>query len=452
MNTNRDGPASPAPLRAVSVDRWRPTTALFRSAIAALTLVVVAVLWRRPELLVLATPMAVVTTWSLLTRPERLPTLDEHAANPLVREGDATRWHGHVTDADRADLVVATLQRQQWIGLDPTGGVTSSPVDDGSASVSLALRSTRWGRRIIEPVHVMVMSPWMAFRCEMTTTHRTLVTLPQPAAFDTTAPMRPAEGLVGLHRSARPGDGSEFAGVRRFQHGDRIRRINWPRSLRSTDMHVNSTWADDDTHVALVLDITDDFGLSEGVDGRASSLDGAVRAAGAIAEHFTHRGDRVSLRTFGSTRKHVVAAGTGNAHLSRVLHALTDIRPAGAMRGSYRGAGTYPWARGGAELVVVLSPLIAPEALDRAVSLGRHGTPVIVVDTLPDDIAASDDPFAALAWRIRLLERRRETRLVEAAGIPVVRWRGPGSLDEFLRDATRRAHAPRLSAGWSAPA
>jgi uncharacterized protein (DUF58 family) len=216
-------------------------------------------------------------------------------------------------------------------------------------------------------------------------------------------------------------------------------------------MHVNATWADHDTHVALVIDATDEYGPSDGVDGSASSLDTAVRAAGAIAEHFARRGDRVSVRTFGSVQQHRVPAGTGARHLRRLLDTLTQIRPAGPMRGTYRGSGLQPWPANGAELTVVLSPLVAREALDRSVSLGRVGGPVIIVDTLPDDITVSDDPFTALAWRIRLLERRREARLLEAAGLPVVAWHGPGSLDQFLRDVARRAAAPRLTTGWTAP-
>ncbi|MEX1104610.1 MAG: hypothetical protein WEB78_00280, partial [Ilumatobacteraceae bacterium] len=72
---------------------------------------------------------------------------------------------------------------------------------------------------------------------------------------------------------------------------------------------------------------------------------------------------------------------------------------------------------------------------------------VAVVDTLPPGIVADDDtdPAIGLAWRIRLLERRREVRIVQEIGIPVVQWRGPGSLDEVMRDIHRRARAPRLA-------
>jgi hypothetical protein len=69
---------------------------------------------------------------------------------------------------------------------------------------------------------------------------------------------------------------------------------------------------------------------------------------------------------------------------------------------------------------------------------------VIVVDTLPAHVSEDDDEYTALAWRIRLLERRREVRLVLTAGIPVIEWRGPGSLDQVIRDIARRSTGPRM--------
>ena len=80
-----------------------------------------------------------------------------------------------------------------------------------------------------------------------------------------------------------------MAEVRPFRAGDRLRRINWPVSSRTGTLHVTATWSDRDTEVVLLLDTEHDLGISEGVDGRASSLDIAVRAAAAIAEHYLHR-------------------------------------------------------------------------------------------------------------------------------------------------------------------
>lgn len=86
-----------------SIGGWRPTTALFRSVVTATMLAVVGVLWRRPDLLVLATPMAVISVWSILTRPTTRPGVQERTANPIVREGDATSWHATVDDIEGAD-------------------------------------------------------------------------------------------------------------------------------------------------------------------------------------------------------------------------------------------------------------------------------------------------------------------------------------------------------------
>lgn len=425
---------------------WRPTVAFVRSSLLAITLVTVAMLSRRPDLLVLGTPFALVTAWSTVTRPRVSPSLVDRLGHPTLREGDATMWRARVDGADGTDLVSARMEPATWVDHRIDHGAVAVPIVDGSTELGVVVRSTRWGRRLVDPVRLVASSSWGAFQSKMQTTHSSLTTLPLPSVFDSAAPRRPTDGLVGLERSSRRGEGSEFAGVRAFGTGDRIRRINWSRSLRSERLQVNATWADQDTHVALVIDAGADYGTSEGIDGAASSLDTAVRAAGAIAEHAGRRGDRISLRVFGTLGSHVVPTAAGPMQLRRVLDTLSRVQPGRGSVGAARG-NLPPWPATGAELTVVLSPLISREALDRAVSLGRHGLPVVVIDTLPDSVATDDDPIAALAWRIRLLERRREIRRVQQAGVPVVRWLGPGSLDEFLRDVARRASAPRMRVG-----
>ena len=125
---------------------------------------------------------------------------------------------------------------------------------DGAANFEIDVRSTRWGTRPIGPLQIVAATPWASFRWSTFTARHGLTTLPLPPVFDVDASLRPTDGLVGLHRSARPGEGNEFAGIRPFRTGDRLRRINWTRSARSNELQVNSTWADLDTHIALVVD------------------------------------------------------------------------------------------------------------------------------------------------------------------------------------------------------
>jgi hypothetical protein len=98
-------------------------------------------------------------------------------------------------------------------------------------------------------------------------------------------------------------------------------------------------------------------------------------------------------------------------------------------------------------VVVVLSPLLTPETTTELVSLARRGLSVVCIDTLAEGIAPEPareaGSAAALAWRMRLLEREMEVTEVTRRGIPVVPWRGPGTLDLVLQQLARRARSPR---------
>jgi hypothetical protein len=90
---------------------------------------------------------------------------------------------------------------------------------------------------------------------------------------------------------------------------------------------------------------------------------------------------------------------------------------------------------------VLVSPLLSPHVLTQAVTLSRHRTTVVVVDTLPDDVLLPEVGHRwsrDLAWRLRLLEHDHTSRALTDQGLPLVVWRGPGSLDAVLRLASRR--------------
>jgi uncharacterized protein (DUF58 family) len=412
-----------------------------RSVVIALAAMAGAALFRRGDLLVIGAPFAVIAGWSVATRPRTEPDVSQRLADHVVREGDATTWSALLSPADGMESAVALMNPSRWMVRDPLGGAVESTASAAGARVDVIVRPVRWGHRTVGPATISAGSAWGAFRFVRGLPSLNLAAHPLPTAFDANVAIRHTHGLVGLDRSARPGEGNEFAGIRPFQVGDRVRRIHWPRSLRVGMLQVISTWADQDTHVALEVDATEDVGVSGGIDGRASSVDITVRAAAAIAEHYLHRGDRVSLRVFGSTGVRPLPPASGKNHLRRVLDTLTAIRPESDPLAT---SARRQRAIGTDVLVVMLSPLVSTTALERAAALARRGVTVAVIATLPERVADDPDPVVNLAWRIRLLERRREIRTIEVVGVPVIAWRGPGSLDQFLRDLARRASAPRL--------
>ena len=227
-----------------------------------------------------------------------------------------------------------------------------------------------------------------------------------------------------------------------------MRRIHWPSSLRSRTLNVTATYADHDSQVVVVADAANDIGISGGINGSPSTLDSTVRAAAALCEHYVRRGDRVGLQVVRAQTPAYIRASTGKLHLRRMLATLALTR-AGGLLVDERDAPPRLRVNPGA-IVFMCSPLdlaVDDAARDQPGGArpdprrGRHVASDIV---LTDEDDRSDES-TMLAWRIRMLERQADTRAVVAAGIPVVPWRGPGSLDQVLRDVARRARAPRMA-------
>jgi uncharacterized protein (DUF58 family) len=429
---------------------WRPTHAQIRAICVAAVLLGIAVLARRPDAAVFGLPLAFIAVWGRYFRPRERPEVQTELDADVLFEGQATTYRLTVpgtVDPD-IDLIVAALPRSQWFQYDPPQAAIAEPVSQGSVTLEVGLRSTRWGLRAVERPTVVATSSLGAYRTQVTSAKAlTVTTLPLREGFEAVdAVPRPA-GLVGLHRSRRPGEGTELAGVRPFRTGDRLRRINWSVSARTRELHVTSTWSDRDTEVVILLDTGGEIGISEGIDGRSSSLDTAVRAAASIAEHYLRHGDRVRLIDTGNLVRGV-RSGSGRGHLRRILDTLVHADRKGRQQDEEQLARRNRIRSD--SLVLVLSPLLRQAILGYIVTLVHSGCTVIAVDTLPPDVVSvmdlgeHDARTWPLAWRLRLLERRRDLDRLGDLGVPTVPWRGSGTLDEVLRDASRLSAAPRM--------
>jgi uncharacterized protein (DUF58 family) len=426
--------------------QWRPTAALVRAAVAGGALAVVAVLTGRPDLLVLAAPLLVHAVAAVARRPAAAPQATSSLGTDTLREGEGTTLDVVVDPADGVEQLVVATRRRRWLAARPATAVVSRRVPAGErvASVRLPVASLRWGRRPFGDGLVGGLSAWAGYEWgPVPLPARTVTTLPMPGRYGSRAPTPHPVGLVGSHPARRRGDGYEFDSIRPFQPGDRLRRVQWRVSLRSGALHVTSTQAEEDAGVLLVVDAASDVGTSGGVHGSASSLDVAVRAAGAVAEHYLRRGDRVGVRVLGAPgTAGAVATAAGRTHLRRVLATLAGVVPGEDRRLDPERvrlrvpAGT---------VVLVFSPMLSQVSVAVTTGVAAGGLDVVVVDCLPPDVdLGGDEPHLALAWRMRLLERRALLGRAERSGIPVVAWRGPGTLDEVLRRLRRRGPVPAV--------
>ena len=223
-------------------------------------------------------------------------------------------------------------------------------------------------------------------------------TVPLPDTFSARVPVPHPDGLVGQNRSHHQGSGGELDQIRPFRFGDRLRRVHWPVSVRTGELHVTATHADQDTEILLLVDAMHDIGQSTGIEGSSSSLDNAVRAAGAIAEHYLRSGDRVGLLVLGSRDTPHVTAAAGSNHLRRLLDVLARATVAdGTVSDEKRLRSQLRHHVSAGTLAIILTPAVSPEVLAHAVALARRGISVVTVDTLPADLASPGIPQESLA-------------------------------------------------------
>jgi uncharacterized protein (DUF58 family) len=431
--------------------RWRPTRALGRAAALGLLLLVAGALLGRGDLALLGAPLIGYVLWALVTRPVRAPGVTSHVGPEVGHEGEEATWRLDVEPVAGLRDVVAHLPGDRY-------AVTARP--GTLVPVAIRARLTRWGVRRFGPAQLAAFGDLGAFVWLWPVQQEEAVaTVPAPGTFSSRAGLPHPVGLVGQHRSSRPGSGTELSDIRPFRTGDRLRRIHWPVSLRTGTLHVTTSYADQDAEVRLVVDAIRDLGERAPEGGTRTSLDVAVEAAGAVAAHYLSTGDRVGLSVLGGRGLVEVSAVGGHHQLARILLALGRAEPSRGTVGEERmlraqlGRSLAPGA-----VVVLLSALVSSDPLAHAVRLARSGHVVIVLDTLPPELAAGtasresvvaatgidDARVAGLVWRLRLLDREREARRCAEAGVPVIPWRGPGTLDTVLRGIGRRARSPRM--------
>jgi uncharacterized protein (DUF58 family) len=427
------------------MSEWRVTGAWVRATALAALLTLAAVALGRPDLLVLAAPFGLLCALGAAHAPRTAVRARVQLADHWLHEGQSTRLRILPAQGHELEQVTVTLAVPAFVvPQPPTGALAVTPRAGRQAALEFVVSPRRWGVRSTGSAMIGATSNWGGYRWgPQRLPEARVVALPEARAFTSGETPHPV-GLIGQNRSRRPGDSSEYFAIRPFQPGDRLRRVNWRTTLRTGEVHAVGTTAQEDSSVLLLLDATSDVGASDGLDGEASSLDVGVRAASALAAHHIQVGDRVALRVLGRTNQ-ALGPGSGVRHQRRLQELLAQVQPGWP---DLLGARHLRFQAGAGTVVMVLSPMLTPEVTTVMVTLARRGLTVVVIDTLTPEIlpepARNPRTPARLAWRLRLVERQMQITEVNRRGIPVVPWRGPGTLDEVLRRLARRSRMPRV--------
>jgi uncharacterized protein (DUF58 family) len=251
-------------------------------------------------------------------------------------------------------------------------------------------------------------------------------------------PPRPVrtQASVGSDTSRWAGEGLEFAELRPYQEGDRLRRVNWRVSARRGTLHTNLHHPERNADVVIFLDSFVESPVS---------LDLAVRAASALATAYLEGRDRVGVVGFGGVLRWVLPS-TGRAQTYRVLDSLIDTEVITSY--AWRDVEVIPTRTlpPGA-LVLALTPLADDRALAALAALRARGFDLAVVDvSATGRTPAGAGEMGELAHRLWVLRHEGLRARYRRLGVPVVEWDGleplSGSL-ALLREARRYARTVR---------
>jgi uncharacterized protein (DUF58 family) len=391
----------------------------------------------RAELAVLAAPFALVLFLGLALAE----TPDVRVALDLDSERQVEGEEVNASLEVRTHLPVSRLELVLSL---PDGLETEAPnpvllaLDlDERRELELPLRCAHWGAYLVGRLTARVLGSFGLLAYERSyDQRRALKVYPRGESLDKL--LRPLQTLSfsGSQTTGTRGEGIEFADLRPFAPGDRIRRINWRATARRGEPWVNETHPERNTDVVIFLDT-----FAEARSGEGSTLDLAVQAAGTLAAHYVRAKDRVGLVAFGGVLNWLTVS-SGVTQLYRVLDSLLDAEI--FLSYAWKDIEILPRRTLPPNaLVIALSPLLDERSVRALIDLRARGFDLAVVEISPVPfVEPGPDELDQLAYRLWLLRRDALRASYLRVGVPVVEWRQGDPLQAALEEVrTFRRHA-----------
>jgi uncharacterized protein (DUF58 family) len=302
---------------------------------------------------------------------------------------------------------------------------------DGRRQIELELHCARWGAFGIGPAMVRASDRFGFHRYEAAVggTERIRVYPTVETLRTLLAPLE-TQVFVGNQVSRGRGEGVEFADLREWSPGDRVRSINWRATARRGSLWVNQQHPERNTDVILFLDTFTD--VRHGIHG---TLDSTVRAAVSLAHRYLQRKDRVGVVSFGGYLSWLLPS-SGTRQLYRIVDSLlhTDAVLSFAAKGiDVLPRRTLPPKA----LIFAITPLLDARSAAALLDLRARGFDLVVIEVSPVPfVQPTRDELAQLAYRLWRLSRESLRLRYEQAGVPVVEWQDGKPLDAVLEEVT----------------
>ena len=394
---------------------------------------------RRPELAIVAAPFALLLAIGTRARDPGVEVVFAMSAERTL-EGDEVEAALILRARRAVDRVEVLLELPRSVEVVDGHEARAVRLRAGEErELEITLRCTRWGSYRLGSVRVRARDAFrlVAWEGRVDASHR-LKAYPRPVALRRLLAPTETQALAGSQVARAKGDGVEYADIRDFVPGDRVRSINWRASARRQGLVVNERHPERNTDVVLFID---SFADVRGAD--RSVLEEAVRAAASLATRYLEHRDRVGLVGFGGVLRWL-QPGMGTTQRYRLVETMleTGVEP------------TYTWRDVNviparilppAALVLALTPLVDPRFVTALEDLRGRRFDVAVVEVDPVGLVEPGrSEVERAAYRLWLLEREVLRWRLGSRGLGIATW-GDGELDSVLEEVRTFRRYSRLA-------
>ena len=276
----------------------------------------------RPALVAIAAPFAVLLVAGIVLAERPDVRVAITPAFDRVVAGDDIDISVTITSSVPVSRVALWLPRRGFASVvNPDDGLLTwaTTVGRRPASIPVRLHASRWGVEALGPARLELAGPLGLVRWAGTGGDTAVVrVLPDDGSLENLLPNLEPRTASGAHVSRRRGDGFEFAEIRQYREGDRLRSVNWYQSARRGELWVNERHPERSGDLVVLVDT-----FADRRPGGSASLELSVRVAWRIAIAHIAAHDRVGLVGFGGLPSWVLPGGGERARLI-VIDRLLD--------------------------------------------------------------------------------------------------------------------------------
>lgn len=414
-------------------------------AALAIGFTVIALLRGEPLDLVLAAPFAAVLLLGLRS-VHPIEVTGQISYDKLTSlEGDEVDGRIEVVRPRGTITTISVDNRSGWTAVDPEPSLVWTVGTAGDkVTAPFTVRAETWGRHRLGAVNLSLRAPLGVTVWELVIdASPSFNVLPNPEHLRRLLPAPASQSAAGVHISRLVADGFDFAELRPFAAGDRLRDVNWRASARFEQLQTNRRHPDRSGELVLLLDTFADGIGTTSVTAQAA-LTRAARAAWSVAQLHLDVQDRVGLAAQGRivTQLRPRSGDRARYDLLGTLLSIGGLVAAGESSHSRQPLSRLPPNA----LILAFTSLIDHRFMLDVLALHRAGRPVMVVQIVLDDLYPPPvDGPDALARRVFALsiDTRREDLV--AAGVPLARWTADSDLGGIVGGLTRLHRHARVA-------